>query len=393
MHRTTFLSLALLLASFLLNALPAQELRIVEMRATGAGVVDHGSLTGDDRGGIAVGIDKVLVTGDSATASYNLTDLGGGASLGTRFDSLCSDLGTGIIYTLALNGVPHSNSNSSINQLLEINPATGALTGTEISLSTPISLTTSNNGVFSGNGRVVIYNGSQVYDIALPSGVVNPLGTMVRPSWRGSESWAVWGVVEFFDGRLHLAYCSGANTFERARVPDGATQTIASFTSLSDLASWTISPDLSRWYFHYEGSGQFGGTSETLGYADAIINSGPPTTAPRIFNSDSIRTAADREFELQIVASGSPTSYGATGLPAGLTVDPTSGLITGSIATAGSYNFQISATNAIGTTAFPVTLTVLTVVPPEDFEIVALESTGSTITEATYTGYSRSYKL
>ena len=39
------------------------------------------------------------------------------------------------------------------------------------------------------------------------------------------------------------------------------------------MASFTVSLSRNRWYFHYEGSGQFGGTSETLGYADAAFNS------------------------------------------------------------------------------------------------------------------------
>lgn len=58
----------------------------------------------------------------------------------------------------------------------------------------------------------------------------------------------------------------------RTAVSDGNTSIVASFTNLSDLASFTVSPSNNRWYFHYENSGEFGGDSETLGSADAEID-------------------------------------------------------------------------------------------------------------------------
>jgi len=50
-----------------------------------------------------------------------------------------------------------------------------------------------------------------------------------------------------------------------------------------------------------------------------------------------------------ITASNSPTSYNATGLPAGLSVNTTNGEITGTPTTSGTFNITISATNAGGT--------------------------------------------
>ena len=54
-------------------------------------------------------------------------------------------------------------------------------------------------------------------------------------------------------------------------------------------------------------------------------------------------------FNYQITASGSPTSYGAAVLPAGLTLNTSTGAITGSPTTAGTSNVSISATNGSGT--------------------------------------------
>ncbi|MGC4075249.1 MAG: Ig domain-containing protein [Nibricoccus sp.] len=67
-------------------------------------------------------------------------------------------------------------------------------------------------------------------------------------------------------------------------------------------------------------------------------------------------------FSHQVTASNSPTSYAASGLPSGLGINSSSGLISGTIsssATAGVYSVTIVATNAggSGTQTFALTLT------------------------------------
>jgi len=63
-------------------------------------------------------------------------------------------------------------------------------------------------------------------------------------------------------------------------------------------------------------------------------------------------------FTYSITASNNPTSFAATGLPAGLTLNTTSGVITGTPTTAGTYNVTVSATNAGGTGTKAVTFTI-----------------------------------
>src|SRR6202008_4462808 len=59
-----------------------------------------------------------------------------------------------------------------------------------------------------------------------------------------------------------------------------------------------------------------------------------------------------------IAASNRPTSYGATGLPAGLAVNTGNGLISGTPTASGTSSVTLSATNAGGTGTATLTLTI-----------------------------------
>lgn len=341
----------------------SRDFKILSLGTAGAVVVDHTPVTGDDRGGIAVTTNRVFVTGDQATSTHMLSDLTGGTSIGRVSNGLCSDIGSGLAYVLAHNGVEINGASNTVSQLIQIDSPTGALTGTIIPLSASFVTGTGGNGVFSGNGRVVVYNGERVFDILLPSGVVTDLGPMSVPAWEPSENWAVWGVAEQFGGRLYLAYRAAAgHTIVRRRVPDGLQQTIATFSNLSDLASWTVSPAMGRWYFHHENSSQFGGIGEVLGFATATFD-GPHTEPPVISNGQEASGFVGTSFSFQILANRSPLSYGATGLPPGLTLDTSTGMISGTPTMAGTYSSSVSCTNWVGTTTVTLNFIVYTQFP------------------------------
>jgi hypothetical protein len=84
------------------------------------------------------------------------------------------------------------------------------------------------------------------------------------------------------------------------------------------------------------------------------------TVAPPVITSSGTASGTiGATFSYQIAATNSPTSFGATGLPAGLAVNTVSGLISGiPTGAAGTSSVTLKATNSGGTGSAPLTLTI-----------------------------------
>lgn len=87
------------------------------------------------------------------------------------------------------------------------------------------------------------------------------------------------------------------------------------------------------------------------------------TVPPVITSSLTANGATGTSFTYQIVASQSPTSYSAIGLPSGLTLNPSTGLISGTPAAAATTNVTINATNAAGTGSATLVITIAATAP------------------------------
>ena len=252
--------------------------RIDSLTPTACNLVEHNTVTGDDRGGIAISSTNVFYTGDSATGRFGL-DLSGGASVGRQYDALVSELSTGTIYTFGSSATtPIGNGGGAASHLIQINGSTGALTSTAIALSTTIMLG-NQSGFFAGSGRVGVHNGAgnRAYVVLLPAGTVVDLGTMALPAHRTCENWAYWGTMEFFGGATYFDIVGDDSIYPettvfRVSVPSGTRATLASFTNLSEMCSFVASPANRRWYWHHEGASQFGGSDESIGYCNATYS-------------------------------------------------------------------------------------------------------------------------
>jgi hypothetical protein len=98
--------------------------------------------------------------------------------------------------------------------------------------------------------------------------------------------------------------------------------------------------------------------SAGTGSATLVITVNPSASAPVISSSLAQSGTVGSAFNYQITASGSPTSYGAAVLPAGLTLNTSTGAITGTPMAAGTSNVSISATNGSGTGTATLVITV-----------------------------------
>ncbi len=80
-----------------------------------------------------------------------------------------------------------------------------------------------------------------------------------------------------------------------------------------------------------------------------------PSITSSALSSAKVGTA----FSYQVTATNTPTSYGVSGLPAGITPNLTTGLLSGTPTVAGTFPVVLTATNASGTgSSFTMTLTV-----------------------------------
>lgn len=73
-----------------------------------------------------------------------------------------------------------------------------------------------------------------------------------------------------------------------------------------------------------------------------------PVSAPVITSTGQVNAQQGQAFTYQLTATGAPTNYAATSLPAGLSVDPVSGLISGTPTTSGLFSVNLAATNTGG---------------------------------------------
>ena len=98
---------------------------------------------------------------------------------------------------------------------------------------------------------------------------------------------------------------------------------------------------------------------QDAGWIDQVVIT-PTTTAP-VITTDTLDAYEGVYFRQNIIASNAPSTYTADGLPDGLTLDATTGLLYGSVATPGTYQIMVYATNTFGTTTQAITLQVGTV--------------------------------
>jgi autotransporter-associated beta strand protein len=143
---------------------------------------------------------------------------------------------------------------------------------------------------------------------------------------------------------------------KRASTSGGPYTTIASgitTTGFTDIGLTT-----SATYHYVVSAANITGPSANSAQASVTVSA----PLPAITSATTISADAGFALLYKITATNSPTSFGASGLPAGLSINSVTGEIYGTPTAAGVSNVTLSATNSGGTITAPLELTVVT--PP-----------------------------
>lgn len=110
--------------------------------------------------------------------------------------------------------------------------------------------------------------------------------------------------------------------------------------------------------YSFGGTGASGTSNWRIDDLRVTVASTSTLIVPSINSAASAAATAYESFNYTITATESPTSFGATGLPAGLSVNSTSGVISGTTTATGSFPVILSATNVGGEGTKVLNLTV-----------------------------------
>ena len=282
---------------------------------------------------------------------------------------------TGLVTVLTSRGIVNSSTNFTIVQSpMLISQLYGA---------------GGDSGSTLNSDYVELYNRSDA--------VVNLAGWSVQYAAASGTTWSVGSLSgSIGPGKYHLVKLAGGATGAALPTADStpttsinmsATQgkvalrnTTTSFTGSSPIGQAGLQDFVGYGTANaYEGSGaasspskttaifRSGGGSVDTGDNKADFTASTPNprnssfgslVAPVITSPTTASGTVGQNFSYQIVANNSPTSFGATGLPAGLTVSTSTGLISGTPSSAGTSAVTISATNSAGTGTGTVTVTI-----------------------------------
>jgi hypothetical protein len=117
--------------------------------------------------------------------------------------------------------------------------------------------------------------------------------------------------------------------------------------------------------------------------ADAVLTvNNAVVPAPVIASSLNVTATVGSAFNYTIVASNTPTQFDASGLPAGLSLDPASGIISGTPTMAGTSNVTLSASNAGGTGTAVLSLSIYSVAQTLHVSAIAISLSKTTAGKA-----------
>jgi autotransporter-associated beta strand protein len=232
-------------------------------------------------------------------------------------------------YTITASDVPTSFSASGLPSGLTLNPTTGVISGTP----TTIGTTTVYNVALSATTSGGTTTGTLRLKLTPPVPVITSKTTDT----------ATTGVAYSYT----IAGTNGPNNFTTSTLPAGLTlNSNSGLISGTPTATGTTNITLGA-------SNSYGTGNATL-----VLTVNPPAVKPVINSATTVVATTGVGFIYTITATNNPTTFNATGLPSGLTVVTTTGVISGTPTAIGSFSVALSAGNAAGTATATLSLTV-----------------------------------
>ncbi|CAN2533303.1 hypothetical+protein [Methylocapsa aurea] len=128
----------------------------------------------------------------------------------------------------------------------------------------------------------------------------------------------------------------------------------------SPLVEAPLTAPVNAGVYAYGGAAAFPAQSYSASnyWVDVMFKPDPAVSAPSVTSATSVNGVVGAPFSYEITASNNPTSFNATGLPAGLSIDSGTGVISGTPSAGGVTSIVVSATNAAGTGSAMLSVTV-----------------------------------
>jgi PKD repeat protein len=237
-----------------------------------------------------------------------------------------------VTYTILATGSPTSYSATGLPAGLTLNLLTGAINGTPTASGVSVVAISATNGAGTGSATltITIAAATSAPIVTSPTVAAGTVGTTF---------------VTYLIGATGLPTVYSASGLPAGLTLNTLTGAISGTPTLAGTSVVTLTATNST------GSGTATLTITIAASTSAPVISSPTTTAGSVGSPFPTYT---------IVATGQPTTYTATGLPPGLTIDPLTGTIDGTPTLAGTYVVTVSATNSFGTTTSSLTISIAT---------------------------------
>jgi large repetitive protein len=304
---------------------------------------------------------------------------GGGANLPaiTSPTSASGTVGAAFSYQITATQNPTSFGATGLPAGLSIDTTTGAITGTPTTAGTSSVTILASNAGGSGSATLTLTingNGQTDSNLALnqPATASSVNGGNIAAAAFDSDPNTRWESQQGVDPQwLEVDLGLAANIHKIVLNWENAAGQNYQLQVSNDNINWTTIQNVvgnpGGGILTYNGLTATGryvrmyGTTRTTGYGYSLFDFqvwGTPVILPVITSPTSASGTVGAAFSYQITASQNPTSFGATGLPAGLSIDATTGAITGTPTTAGTSSVTISAFNAAGSGSATLALTI-----------------------------------